>query len=138
MDYVKEELEFSEDKIHFVKEMLLNDLLNERAMNLLLGHEIELCTSENVRMINGILHSYFINKLFSYVSKEEGIDLHYKSIVNPDSIESSYFPSETLGSIHMAFQVCFETRDAYNKFKLKYPVEREKLNFFNQTTYRCI
>lgn len=138
MDYVREELEFSEDKIHFVKKMLLNDLLNERAMNLLLGHEIELCTSENVRMINGILHSYFINKLFSYVSKEDDIDLHYKPIVDPTDIVGSYFRPESIGIIHMSFQICFKTRDAYNKFKLKYPEEKEKLNFFNQTTYKCI
>ena len=139
MDYVRNELNFKEDQKQFVQEMLLNDLSHENLIRLVIG-DSKYCSTlpDAVKIINGILHSYFINKLFPYVSKEAGIYLDYKPIVNPYEIRRSYFSRETVGSIPMAFQVCFETRDTYNRFKLKYPVEREKLNFFNQTTYRCI
>ncbi len=140
ISYIKDELKLSFDEIYFYKEMLLNDLPQDYMLSHLLNdNKTEIfATEENINATNKILHSYFINKLFPYVGIEDDIDIHYDVIVDPKHIDSSYFRPNTMGTINMVFHICFSTRDCYNRFKLKYPKEKEQLNLFNRTTYKFI
>lgn len=137
MEYITDDLKLSDELVNFFKEMLLNDLARENMYHSLTNDDYfnKLATPENVQSTNEILHSYFVNKLFPYATRENDIDVEYMPIVDPDDIVNSYFKAETGGKIYMAFQVCFGTKEAFRRFKLKYPKEKDKLNFFNQTTY---
>lgn len=145
MDYIRDDLNIIGEEYYFYKSMMLTDLPSDYSLSLFVNEKINneeidiLATEENVIKTNKIFHSYFINKLFPFVAKEEDIDLFYDEIVDPKDICSSYFrPEVNGGSIHMAFQIAFRTRDTYNRFKLKYPRELHNLNFFNQVSYKCI